>query len=105
MKCSIAAAFACLGVLPTTGASVASGAALLLKQPMDMSPVTRIVELLKGLKGQCEADLKADETLYEKFVCWGNEIIRQKEASNAIAERRLRSSPSTSQTSTQAESN
>ncbi|CAK0856567.1 unnamed protein product [Prorocentrum cordatum] len=49
------------------------------------SPVTRIVELLKGLKEQCELDAKTDEILYEKFVCWGREVLKQKKATNALA--------------------
>lgn len=54
-----------------------------------MSPVTRVVELLQGMTVRIEADGKAEEDLYENFVCWANSIISQKRASNAAAQSRV----------------
>jgi len=54
-----------------------------------LSPVTRVVELLKGLAAQAEKEGKVEEGLYEDFVCWGKSIINQKTASNAAAESRI----------------
>merc|ERR1719387_3152011 len=54
-----------------------------------LSPVTRVVELLKNLAAQTEKEGKAEEDLYEDFVCWGKSIINQKTESNAAAESRI----------------
>jgi len=54
-----------------------------------LSPVTRVVELLQGLTSRIEADHKAEEDLYENFVCWATSIISQKEKSNAAAKSRV----------------
>merc|ERR1719277_2167417 len=53
-----------------------------------MSPVTRVVELLKGMSLRIEADGKAEEDLYETFVCWATSMISQKQKSNAAAQSR-----------------
>merc|ERR1719240_1150232 len=50
---------------------------------VDLSPVTRVVELLKGLAEQAEKEGKTEEGLYEDYVCWGKAVINQKTASNA----------------------
>jgi len=54
-----------------------------------LSPVTRVVELLKGLSAQTEKEGKIEEGLYEDFVCWGKSIINQKTDSNAAANSRI----------------
>lgn len=54
-----------------------------------LSPVTRVVELLKGLSAQAEKEGKVEEGLYEDYVCWGKSIINQKTASNAAAASRI----------------
>jgi len=54
-----------------------------------LSPVTRVVQLLKDLLEKTEQEHKAEEDLYETFVCWATSIIGQKEASNAAANSRL----------------
>jgi hypothetical protein len=54
-----------------------------------LSPITRVVELLKALAIQVEKEGKTEEGLYEDFVCWGKSIISQKEASNAAAAMRI----------------
>jgi len=56
---------------------------------LSLSPVTRVVELLKGLSAQVEKEGKVEEGLYEDFVCWGKSVINQKTASNAAAESRI----------------
>jgi len=73
----------CLGALGSVGASTAA----VEQNPFfgGMKPTTRVVELLKYLKDQCEADAKVDESLYEKFVCWGRQVIKQKTETNAVA--------------------
>jgi len=65
----------------TPGAALSISAAL--------SPVTRVVELLKGLSAQTEKEGKIEEGLYEDYVCWGKSIINQKTASNAAADSRI----------------
>jgi exonuclease VII small subunit len=71
--------------------SVIVACALLLAPggAVSLSPVTRVVELLKGLSAQVEKEGKVEEGLYEDFVCWGKSIINQKTASNAEAETRI----------------
>jgi len=54
-----------------------------------LSPVTRVVELLKGLADQTEKEGKVEEGLFEDYVCWGKSIVNQKTASNAAAEARI----------------
>jgi len=56
---------------------------------VSLSPVTRVVELLKGLSDQTEKEGKVEEGLFEDYVCWGKSIINQKTASNAAAEARI----------------
>merc|ERR1719473_1993785 len=73
-------------------AAVALACSFLLLAPshgVSLSPVTRVVELLKGLSKQVEEEGKVEEGLYEDFVCWGKSIINQKTASNAAAESRI----------------
>jgi hypothetical protein len=77
----------CLGALGSVGASTAA----VEQNPFfgGMKPTTRVVELLKGLQEQCEKDAKTEEKLYEKFVCWGKQVILQKSASNEVAEKEI----------------
>jgi len=82
-------AAACLGLLlslgaftlPCSGTAVAAGA--------QGSPVERVVKLLEDLEDQIEKDGKAEEDLYETFVCWGKSIISQKTATNEAAQQRV----------------
>merc|ERR1719157_227295 len=55
-----------------------------------VNPVTRIVELLDGLRTQAEKDGDREEKLVMKFVCWGKNIIKTKTASNESAEKRIK---------------
>jgi len=70
------AAFVCALLLTTCGA-------------VSLSPVSRVVELLRGLSLQVEKEGKIEEGLYEDFVCWGKSIISQKTASNSAAAARI----------------
>jgi len=54
-----------------------------------LSPVTRVVELLKGLAATIEKEGKAEEDLFESYVCWGKSVIAQKTASNSEAASRI----------------
>ena len=56
----------------------------------NMTPITRVVELLRGLRTQTESDMNSDEKLYEKFVCWGKTVISTKTASNSNAKSRIK---------------
>jgi len=56
-----------------------------------MSPVTRVVELLQGISTQIEQEHKAEEDLYETFVCWAKSMIGQKTDSNAAATAKIES--------------
>lgn len=71
-------------------------AAILFASPADagrakqgLSPVTRVVGLLQGLQQKIEAEGKAEEELFNKFVCWAKSIISAKEATNADAGSRI----------------
>jgi len=54
-----------------------------------LSPVGRVAELLNGLVKQIEKEGKAEEDLYESFVCWGKSVISQKTATNKAANIRI----------------
>ena len=47
------------------------------------SPVTRVVELIKGLKAEIEKDGAAEQKTYDKFACWCEDTTQRK--SDAIA--------------------
>jgi len=53
------------------------------------NPITRVVKLLQSLSEQIEKEGKAEEKLYEAFVCWGKSAVAQKKESNTIAESRI----------------
>jgi len=54
-----------------------------------LSPVSRVVELLKSLSTQIEKDGETEENLYETFVCWAKSVVEQKTAANAAAGSRI----------------
>mmetsp|Transcript_42498 Transcript_42498/g.77122 ORF Transcript_42498/g.77122 Transcript_42498/m.77122 type:complete len:719 (+) Transcript_42498:55-2211(+) len=64
-------------------------ATLLLTQAHAISPITRAVELMKGLATKVEMELKSEEDLYEKYVCWATTVINSKKQSNADADARI----------------
>jgi len=51
----------------------------------NVSPVSRVVELLEGLSKQIEKEGKKEEDMFESFVCWGNSVIEQKTAANVAS--------------------
>eukprot|EP00928_Gymnodinium_smaydae_P088695 TRINITY_DN72761_c0_g1_i1.p2 TRINITY_DN72761_c0_g1~~TRINITY_DN72761_c0_g1_i1.p2 ORF type:complete len:740 (-),score=261.99 TRINITY_DN72761_c0_g1_i1:68-2287(-) len=53
-----------------------------------LSPVTRVVQLLKDLSEKVEKEGKAEETLYEKFMCWGKTTVADKKAAISTAQSR-----------------
>jgi len=58
---------------------------------VDLSPVTRVVQLLKGLQEKIEVENKKEEDLYATYVCWAKSVISSKTASNVEAESRISS--------------
>ena len=54
-----------------------------------LSPVTRVVEILKHLADQTEKEGKAEEDLYETYVCWAKSIISQKTKSNSASSSKI----------------
>lgn len=53
-----------------------------------LSPVTRVVTLLKGLQEKVEKDQKAEEDLFTKYGCWAKSVIGAKTMSNEKAQSR-----------------
>jgi len=68
----------------------AHGAQLDATKASGVNPVSRVVELLDGLRTQAEKDGKMEEKLVMKFMCWGKNIITTKTASNEAAEKRIK---------------
>mmetsp|Transcript_37574 Transcript_37574/g.86822 ORF Transcript_37574/g.86822 Transcript_37574/m.86822 type:complete len:714 (-) Transcript_37574:26-2167(-) len=63
---------------------------LLLGSPVfALSPITRVVELLEGLGKKVEAELKTEESLYERYVCWATTVINAKTQTNSEADSRI----------------
>merc|ERR1719386_368277 len=56
-----------------------------------LNPITRVAQLLQGLSKKTEADGKAEEDLFEKYVCWYKTVVSSKKASNAEAKDRIES--------------
>merc|ERR1719450_1529043 len=56
-----------------------------------LNPITRVVELLQGLAKKVEADGKAEEDLFDAYVCWYKTVVSSKKASNAEAKDRIES--------------
>jgi len=67
------------------------GAASVKASGVDMTPVSRVVELLKSIAKQTEEENKAEEALYKKFVCWAKTVIDTKTGTNAAAKERITS--------------
>jgi predicted nucleic acid-binding Zn-ribbon protein len=55
----------------------------------ELSPITRVAQLLEGLSKKVEADGKGEEDLFEKYVCWYKTVVSSKTASNAAAADRI----------------
>merc|ERR1719238_880066 len=54
-----------------------------------LNPITRVVELLQGLAEKIEQDGKAEEELFDKYMCWGTTVVESKKASNTAAKDRI----------------
>lgn len=54
-----------------------------------MNPVTRIVQLLEGLRTETEEDHKKEEKLFDRYRCWAKTTVSTKEASNKKAKKRM----------------
>merc|ERR1719440_1368514 len=68
------------------GATLAGNANGLRAQ---LSPISRVVELLKGLAETAEKEGKKEEDLYETYVCWAKTVIDTKTATNGEAQTRV----------------
>merc|ERR1719345_600901 len=56
-----------------------------------LNPITRVVQLMEGLIKKTESDGKAEEDLFEQYVCWYKTVVSSKKASNAEAKDRIES--------------
>merc|ERR1719217_631047 len=54
-----------------------------------LNPVTRIVQLMEGLIKKSESDAKAEEDLFQAYVCWYKTVVSTKKKSNAEAATRI----------------
>merc|ERR1719198_538436 len=54
-----------------------------------LNPITRVVQLMEGLSKKIEEDGKAEEDLFDKYVCWYKTVTSTKKASNAEAKDRI----------------
>lgn len=53
------------------------------------NPISRVTDLLKNLADKVEKEGKAEEKLFQKFVCWGKTNIAAKQASNEEARAKI----------------
>merc|ERR1719269_412697 len=56
-----------------------------------INPIGRVVQLLQGLAKKVEADGKAEEDLFDSYVCWYKTVVSSKMASNSAAKDRIES--------------
>eukprot|EP00933_Yihiella_yeosuensis_P067817 TRINITY_DN728_c0_g1_i1.p1 TRINITY_DN728_c0_g1~~TRINITY_DN728_c0_g1_i1.p1 ORF type:complete len:713 (+),score=270.93 TRINITY_DN728_c0_g1_i1:91-2229(+) len=68
---------------------LALGVASVANGKSQTNPVMRVVGLLKDLGEKLEKDAEAEETLYEKFKCWGTSTVTDKTKSNTAATERI----------------
>lgn len=55
------------------------------------TPVTRVVQLLKGLSAKLTEDAKAEQDVFENYECWYKTVVSRKSSSNSAAESRIES--------------
>merc|ERR1719453_2213472 len=55
------------------------------------NPVTRVAELMANMNKKIEADGKAEQELYDKYVCWYQTVVSSKKESNEQAKDRIES--------------
>mmetsp|Transcript_42394 Transcript_42394/g.137026 ORF Transcript_42394/g.137026 Transcript_42394/m.137026 type:complete len:733 (-) Transcript_42394:184-2382(-) len=79
------AATVCLGLFAV---APAAGTGISARAGAGLSPITRVVELLNSIAADVEKESKAEEDLYDTFVCWATTIISQKSKSNAAGQAR-----------------
>jgi predicted nucleic acid-binding Zn-ribbon protein len=53
------------------------------------NPITRVVELMQGLVKKIDADGKAEEDLFDTYVCWYKTVVSTKKASNEKGKDRI----------------
>lgn len=58
-------------------------------EAVQLSPISRVVELLNGLAETAEKEGKKEEDLYETYVCWAKTVIDTKTHTNAEATTRI----------------
>jgi len=76
-------------VLALAAARQAAALRTVAWQGEGLSPVTRVVELLKGMSKRVEVDGKKEQELYESYVCWAKTVVDTKTATNAKAQSRV----------------
>jgi len=54
-----------------------------------LSPISRVVELMKGLAETADKEGKKEEDLYESYVCWAKTVIDTKTSTNGEAQARV----------------
>merc|ERR1719311_1665056 len=54
-----------------------------------LNPITRVVQLMEGLSKKIEKDGKAEEDIFDKYVCWYKTVVSTKKQSNAEAKDRI----------------
>eukprot|EP00928_Gymnodinium_smaydae_P028718 TRINITY_DN2183_c0_g1_i1.p1 TRINITY_DN2183_c0_g1~~TRINITY_DN2183_c0_g1_i1.p1 ORF type:complete len:790 (-),score=195.57 TRINITY_DN2183_c0_g1_i1:112-2358(-) len=69
--------------------SLGEASAHVAREGNSLSPVTRIVDLLKDLSAQVEKEGKTEEGLYQKYVCWATSNVDAKTQSNTKAQTRI----------------
>jgi len=77
MKTAVAALLSALAVSPNEAVRA------------QLSPISRVVELLNGLAETAEKEGKKEEDLYESYVCWAKTVIDTKTGTNAEATTRI----------------
>merc|ERR1719298_312359 len=55
----------------------------------NLNPITRVVQLMEGLTKKIEKDGKAEEDLFDKYVCWYKTVVSTKKQSNSEAKDRI----------------
>lgn len=68
---------------------VALLASLACVSALDLSPITRVVQLIQNLGKQIEKDHKAEEEMFETYICWGKGVVDTKTAANSAASSRI----------------
>jgi len=64
-------------------------ASLVAADELRQNPVTRVAELMQGLVKKTEADGKAEEDLFDAYVCWYKTVVSSKKASNEKGKDRI----------------